>query len=73
MVNELKHRGIPEETAEEASEPYLSMEADRAYVAVRKRFDNKKQVLTEADEEDEPFSSFEKLTPLDKMKMKKKI
>jgi SOS response regulatory protein OraA/RecX len=29
--------------------------------------------LTEADEEDEPFSSFEKLTPLDKMKMKKKI
>jgi SOS response regulatory protein OraA/RecX len=49
------------------------MEADRAYVAVRKRFDNKKQVLTEADEEDEPFSSFEKLTPLDKLKMKEKI
>jgi SOS response regulatory protein OraA/RecX len=25
LVNELKQRGIPEETAEEASEPYLSM------------------------------------------------
>jgi regulatory protein len=73
LLNELKQRGISEETAEKASKPYLSMEADRAYAAVRKRFDNKKQVLTESLDEDEPFSSFEKLTPLDKLKMKEKI